>query len=49
MVHVLPPPAYNFAFTPVVHDNDAWHDMKTRYKRPELFHPDHAQNTWAGL
>ncbi|MDP1238613.1 cytochrome o ubiquinol oxidase subunit I, partial [Klebsiella pneumoniae] len=23
-----PPPAYNFAFTPVVHDNDAWADMK---------------------
>ncbi|WP_430421661.1 cytochrome o ubiquinol oxidase subunit I [Methylibium petroleiphilum] len=30
-----PPPAYNFAFTPVVHDNDAWHDMKSRgYARP---------------
>ncbi|HEY1229803.1 MAG TPA: cbb3-type cytochrome c oxidase subunit I, partial [Ramlibacter sp.] len=25
-----PPPPYNFAFTPVVHDNDAWHDMKRR-------------------
>ena len=25
-----PPPDYNFAFTPVVHDNDAWHDMKRR-------------------
>ncbi len=25
-----PPPDYNFAFTPVVHDNDAWHDMKQR-------------------
>ncbi|MEB0015234.1 cytochrome o ubiquinol oxidase subunit I, partial [Glaciimonas sp. Cout2] len=23
-----PPPAYNFAFTPMVHDNDAWADMK---------------------
>ncbi|QXZ11088.1 cytochrome o ubiquinol oxidase subunit I [Comamonas sp. Y33R10-2] len=23
-----PPPQYNFAFTPVVHDIDAWHDMK---------------------
>lgn len=23
-----PPPFYNFAFTPVVHDLDAWHDMK---------------------
>ena len=25
-----PPPDYNFAFTPVVHDNDAWWDMKKR-------------------
>ena len=25
-----PPPDYNFAFTPLVHDNDAWHDMKQR-------------------
>jgi cytochrome o ubiquinol oxidase subunit 1 len=23
-----PPPAYNFAFTPVVHEIDAWDDMK---------------------
>jgi len=30
-----PPPAYNFAFTPVVHDTDTWHDMKQRgYERP---------------
>jgi cytochrome o ubiquinol oxidase subunit 1 len=30
-----PPPAYNFAFTPVVHEGDAWHDMKQRgYQRP---------------
>ncbi|HET8732113.1 MAG TPA: cytochrome o ubiquinol oxidase subunit I [Moraxellaceae bacterium] len=30
-----PPPDYNFAFTPVVHDNDAWHDMKQRgFVRP---------------
>ena len=30
-----PPPAYNFAFTPIVHDRDAWWDMKTRgYVRP---------------
>jgi cytochrome o ubiquinol oxidase subunit 1 len=30
-----PPPAYNFAFTPVVHDTDAWWDMKRRgYVRP---------------
>ncbi|WP_209308362.1 cytochrome o ubiquinol oxidase subunit I [Sphingomonas corticis] len=25
-----PPPEYNFAFTPVVHDLDAWYDMKSR-------------------
>uniref|UniRef100_A0A7C2AKS9 Cytochrome bo(3) ubiquinol oxidase subunit 1 n=1 Tax=Pseudomonas graminis TaxID=158627 RepID=A0A7C2AKS9_9PSED len=31
-----PPPAYNFAFTPVVHDLDAWHDMKqVGQKRPK--------------
>lgn len=30
-----PPPDYNFAFTPVVHDNDAWADMKKNgYQRP---------------
>jgi cytochrome o ubiquinol oxidase subunit I len=30
-----PPPEYNFAFTPVVHDNDAWWDMKQRgFVRP---------------
>ncbi|GAP35463.1 cytochrome o ubiquinol oxidase subunit I [Piscinibacter sakaiensis] len=30
-----PPPAYNFAFTPQVHDGDAWWDMKRRgYERP---------------
>ena len=30
-----PPPDYNFAFTPVVHDTDAWADMKRRgYVRP---------------
>jgi len=30
-----PPPAYNFAFTPRVHDLDAWWDMKRRgYVRP---------------
>ncbi|UDF32184.1 UNVERIFIED_ORG: cytochrome o ubiquinol oxidase subunit I (plasmid) [Roseateles sp. XES5] len=38
-----PPPAYNFAFTPVVHDLDAWTDMKKRgYVRPlEGFKPIH--------
>jgi len=30
-----PPPAYNFAFTPVIHERDAWWDMKQRgYVRP---------------
>jgi cytochrome o ubiquinol oxidase subunit 1 len=30
-----PPPSYNFAFTPVVHDLDAWYDMKSRgYDHP---------------
>ncbi|MEL6064727.1 MULTISPECIES: cytochrome o ubiquinol oxidase subunit I [unclassified Methylobacterium] len=30
-----PPPDYNFAFTPVVHDSDAWWDMKNRgFTRP---------------
>jgi cytochrome o ubiquinol oxidase subunit 1 len=47
-----PPPAYNFAFTPVVHDNDAWHDMKKRgYQRPVAgFIPIHMpKNTGAGV
>ncbi|RYX97200.1 MAG: cytochrome o ubiquinol oxidase subunit I [Comamonadaceae bacterium] len=47
-----PPPAYNFAFTPVVHDGDAWHDMKKRgYQRPlSGFIPIHMpKNTWAGI
>ena len=30
-----PPPSYNFAFTPIVHDNDTWADMKRHhYQRP---------------
>ena len=30
-----PPPEYNFAFTPIIHDLDAWWDMKKHgYKRP---------------
>ena len=30
-----PPPAYNFAFTPVIHDGDTWADMKKRgFVRP---------------
>ncbi|MBJ6120470.1 cytochrome o ubiquinol oxidase subunit I [Sphingomonas mollis] len=38
-----PPPHYNFAFTPVVHDLDAWSDMKARgYERPvEGYRPIH--------
>jgi cytochrome o ubiquinol oxidase subunit 1 len=47
-----PPPAYNFAFTPIVHDNDAWADMKNNdYVRPvEGFIPIHMpKNTGAGF
>ena len=47
-----PPPAYNFAFTPVVHDNDAWSDMKKRgYQRPLTgYRPIHMpRNTGAGV
>ncbi|GLS20817.1 cytochrome ubiquinol oxidase subunit I [Labrys miyagiensis] len=46
-----PPPVYNFAFTPVVHDLDTWADMKSRgYQRPlEGFKPIHMpRNTGAG-
>jgi len=47
-----PPPAYNFAFTPRVHDNDAWTDMKIHgYVRPtDGFIPIHMpKNTGAGF
>ncbi|MGR4872400.1 cytochrome o ubiquinol oxidase subunit I [Variovorax sp. LARHSF232] len=47
-----PPPQYNFAFTPIVHDNDAWWDMKRRhFVRPtEGFLPIHMpKNTAAGF
>jgi cytochrome o ubiquinol oxidase subunit 1 len=47
-----PPPPYNFAFTPVIHDNDAWWDMKKRgYERPlGGFNPIHMpKNTAAGI
>ncbi|MGQ0622804.1 MAG: cytochrome o ubiquinol oxidase subunit I [Panacagrimonas sp.] len=47
-----PPPPYNFAFTPVVHDRDAWWDMKQRgYQRPTSgFIPIHMpKNTAAGM
>ncbi|WP_151719400.1 cytochrome o ubiquinol oxidase subunit I [Gemmobacter serpentinus] len=47
-----PPPAYNFAFTPVVHGLDAWTDMKrdgqTRPRAPHL--PIHMpKNTGTGV
>ena len=47
-----PPPDYNFAFTPVVHDYDSWYDMKKRgYVRPiEGFRPIHMpKNTGTGF
>ncbi|MBO9689901.1 MAG: cytochrome o ubiquinol oxidase subunit I [Mitsuaria chitosanitabida] len=47
-----PPPDYNFAFTPVVHDHDSWYDMKNRgYERPtEGFRPIHMpKNTGTGV
>lgn len=47
-----PPPAYNFAFTPVAHTIDAWWDMKARgYERPlGGFRPIHMpQSTGAGV
>jgi cytochrome o ubiquinol oxidase subunit 1 len=47
-----PPPAYNFAFTPVIYDNDAWSDMKAHgYSRPlDGFRPIHMpSNTSAGI
>ncbi|SFU97237.1 cytochrome o ubiquinol oxidase subunit 1 [Methylobacterium sp. 174MFSha1.1] len=47
-----PPPPYNFAFTPMVHDGDAWWDMKSRgYERPlQGFKAIHMpKNTGAGV
>ena len=47
-----PPPAYNFAFTPRVHDLDAWWDMKRGgFQRPTAgFEPVHMpKNTAAGI
>jgi cytochrome o ubiquinol oxidase subunit I len=47
-----PPPAYNFAFSPVIHDLDAWYDMKSRGAvRPVSgYLPIHMpKNTWAGI
>ena len=47
-----PPPEYNFAFTPVVHDHDSWYDMKKLgYSRPMTgFKPIHMpKNTGTGV
>ena len=47
-----PPPDYNFAFTPVIRDNDAWADMKMRgYERPVTGYRDihMPRNTGAGV
>ena len=47
-----PPPSYNFAFTPIVYDTDAWQDMKERgYVRPiSGFKPIHLpKNTGVGV
>jgi cytochrome o ubiquinol oxidase subunit I len=47
-----PPPDYNFAFTPIVHEQDAWYDMKQRgHQRPtQGFKPIHMpKNTAAGF
>jgi len=47
-----PPPPYNFAVTPVVHDLDAWYDMKARgHVRPaQGFRAIHMpRNTGAGV
>lgn len=47
-----PPPPYNFAFTPIIRDNDAWWDMKKAgYRRPlSGFRPIHMpSNTGTGV
>ena len=47
-----PPPPYNFAFTPIAHERDAWTDMKQRgYQRPtEGFRAIHMpRSTGAGV
>ena len=47
-----PPPVYNFAFTPRVHDSEAWWDMKQNgFRRPMGgFKPIHMpKNTAAGI
>ncbi|CAM3066165.1 cytochrome o ubiquinol oxidase subunit I [Paracoccus nototheniae] len=47
-----PPPAYNFAFTPVVHGLDAWNDMKqVGQSRPQATYMDihMPRNTGTGV
>jgi cytochrome o ubiquinol oxidase subunit 1 len=47
-----PPPDYNFAFTPVVHDNDTFADMKKNgWTRPlnDYVAIHMPKNTWAGF
>ncbi len=47
-----PPPDYNFAFTPVVYDNDTFADMKKAgWKRPlkDYVAIHMPKNTWAGF
>ena len=47
-----PAPSYNFAFTPIVHDLDAWYDMKQRgHERPAGgYRPIHMpRNTGTGV
>jgi len=47
-----PPPSYNFAFTPVVHEADTWWQMKERNaeRRTEGYLPIHMpKNTAAGV
>jgi cytochrome o ubiquinol oxidase subunit 1 len=47
-----PPPSYNFAFTPLIHDGDAWWQMKQQqYERPTAgFRSIHMpKNTGAGI
>ena len=47
-----PPPAYNFAFTPIIHEADAWWDMKDRNQRRRIegYLPIHMpKNTSAGI
>jgi len=47
-----PPPEYNFAFTPIIHDLDAWTDMKKAgVPRPTSGFADihMPRSTWAGV